>query len=51
MNMGNHEKEYAEEEQDEYDELAEKSANEEGKKMIMRLIHKRKKSTKRKMAT
>ena len=30
--MGNHEKEYDEEEQDEYDELAEKSANEEGKK-------------------
>ena len=30
MNMGNHEKEYDEEEQDEYDELAEKSVNEEG---------------------
>ena len=32
MNMGNHEKEYDEEKQDEYDELAENSANEEGKK-------------------
>ena len=32
MNMGNHEKEYDEEEQDEHDELAENSANEEGKK-------------------